>query len=107
MKTKTIKQIGYLIKGETRVALWGGGTGYLDFNESIILLEDFSKESLLGCINDNGFGVRGFEYAEINIYDIYEGGFNEFNRTIFVENKEHLKYACKGIKKKNTTFINS
>jgi hypothetical protein len=107
MKTKTIAQLGYLIKGHTMVTLWGGDIGYLGFSESIILLEDFSKESLLGCINDNGFGVQGFNNAEIDIYDIYEGGLTEFNRRITVEHREHLKFACKGIKKKNTTFIHN
>jgi hypothetical protein len=107
MKTKTITQLGYLIKGHTMVTLWGGDTGYIGFRENIILLEDFSKESLLGCINDNGFGVQSFNNAEINIYDIYEGGLTEFNRTIMVEYPEHLKFACKGIKKKSNTFVKS
>ena len=107
MKTKTIKQIGYLIKGHANVTLWGGDKGYIGFSQSIILLEDFSKENLLGCINDNGFGVQSFDNAEIDIHDVYEGGLNEFNRTIMVEYSEHLKFACKGIKKKIGIFINN
>ena len=98
MKTVTLKQVGYLVGGESVINLWGGGSGSIQMDSTFIPLGKMNKSNLLGCINDGGFGCESIDSADIYVYDKYEGGHKIFNRIIYVDHKNHLKQALRGIK---------
>jgi len=89
MKTKTVKQIGIVVEGYVQVSLWGGGEGGLDMKPQFLPIEKATKDNILRSVNDGGFGVQSIDAAEIEIYDKYEGGLLEYNRTISVSNPIH------------------
>lgn len=95
----TLKQIGYTIRGASLINLWGSGQGEMSMDSSFISLDIFSKTALLKCINDGQFGCESLESAEVDIYDTFDNGYKEFNRTIQVSGS--LRYRqdlfCRGV----------
>lgn len=76
MRTITLKQKGYRVKGETELNLWGGGTGSVVMQPTDI--EELTTENVIRSINDNGFGCESFAGAEVDIYVLYERGVEEY-----------------------------
>ena len=85
MKEVTLKQVGYVVTGESTLNLWGGGQGSISIKPEKV--KRVSKEIILACVNDNGFGCESIDSAEIDIYDLYESGYQEFNRTIYADSQ--------------------
>lgn len=98
MKTKTLKQIGYTVGGFATITTWDDRSGTIEMTRSFIPLGRMTKTKLLNSVNDGGFGAKSIDRAEINIYDQYEIGFREYNRTINVKHPIHTRlFGKKGI----------
>ena len=67
-----LNQIGYVVKGEALLNLWGGGQGTVPVNPTFI--EELTTENVLKAINDNGFGCESFAGADVDICIAYERG---------------------------------
>lgn len=96
MKTKTIKKIGYRIEGEVSFNFWGGGEGVGEMQPFEIYhpeleLEDLEKIIPQG-LNDNGFGVESFNWAKVDIYELYEYGVTEHLCETEFDNS--VKFSC-------------
>lgn len=76
MRTIELKQVGYRVKGEVELNLWGGGTGSITMQPTDI--EELTTENVIRSINDNGFGCESFAGAEVDIYILYERGVEEY-----------------------------
>ena len=76
MKTKTItvSLVGYQIDGVATVHPWGGGRGTIQMKSHFLKPEHFSKDNVLRCVNDGGFGVESIESAEISVTEVYDNG---------------------------------
>ena len=74
IKTKTVELVGYRITGEVRVNMWGGGRGRIDMEQMFLEVKHFSKDNIMRCVNDHGFGVESIYEAWICIDEIYESG---------------------------------
>lgn len=96
MKTKTLKQKGWIVAGTAVLHLWGGGTGEIQMNETFVPLGQMSKDNLMRCINDGRFGCMQILSAYVEIYDAYENGYREFNRFLNIDNPDP-KLTCRGI----------
>lgn len=93
MKTKVIKQIGYIIGGTAYLNLWGGDQGSINMEEIFIPINEFNRLSMLGAVNDNGFGVESIYSADIDIYIKYDNGSTEHDRTIMdVDSPIHTRH---------------
>ena len=75
MRTIELKQVGYRVKGEVELNLWGGGTGSTIIRPTDI--EELTTENVIRSINDNGFGCESYAGAEVDIYVLYESGVRE------------------------------
>ena len=71
-----LNQIGYVVKGEALLNLWGGGQGTVLMNPTFI--EELTTENVLKAINDNGFGCESFAGAEVSISIVYDRGVTEY-----------------------------
>ena len=71
-----LNQIGYRVKGEAELNLWGGGTGSIAMEHRDI--DELTVENVLKEINDNGFGCESYAGAEVDIYTLYERGVEEY-----------------------------
>ena len=101
-KTVTLKHVGYLITGEVEVVFWGGGTGFLQMDETKIPAESFTKSALLSAINDGKYGVEEIMSADLRILDLYQNGYVEFNRRVWVDgSKRRQIYFNRGIQRCN------
>lgn len=98
MKQVTLNQIEIKVEGEVTLKLWGGGTGTINMKPFILKGKEVTKDNILGCINDGGFGCESITNAWIDIYDLYENGYKEFNRSIFTDCKHHTNLFLRGIK---------
>jgi hypothetical protein len=75
MKQLVLNQIGYYITGEATLNLWGGGTGTINIEPTILETNNIpTKEDILkaNAINDNGYGCESIDEANISIYEVYE-----------------------------------
>mgnify|MGYP003316463622 CR=1 FL=1 len=70
-----LNQIGYVVKGEALLNLWGGGQGTIPMNPTFI--EELTTENVLKAINDNGFGCESYAGAEVSISVVYDRGVTE------------------------------
>ena len=75
-KQITLNQIGYRIKGEAILNLWGGGAGSIPMQSKDIV--ELTTENVIRSINDNGFGCESFAGAEVDIYTLYERDVEEY-----------------------------
>lgn len=88
-KTKTIEMIGYYVSGTLNVSLWGGDKGDIEIKPIVInnpnMTLETVKEIIPNGINDNGFGVESFNYAILDIFELYE-----YDVKIMVEASVHF-----------------
>jgi hypothetical protein len=84
-----LKQTGIVVKGVATLSLWGGGIGCVEIKPCFLPFKKATKDNILRCVNDNGFGCQFIERAEIDIYDQYENGYMEYNRTLFADHPVH------------------
>lgn len=81
------KLIGFAISGVATLSMWGGGTGTIEMRREFIPAKKFSKDAILGCVNDNGFGVESIDSAEICVYCVYQSEQDSqtevYDRTLF------------------------
>ena len=97
MRDVNLNQIGYRIQGVAYLNLWGSGQGSIDMQD-VDILAPITKEKLLGCINDGGFGCESIDSVELDIFDLFENGYVEFNRGIDYDNAKMIKkFAYTGI----------
>lgn len=92
MKSKIINQIGIVVGGTATLEFWGGGTGTIEMEEYFLPNGKITKDNILRCVNDNGFGCESISDAEIDIYIKYDNGSVEYNRTLsnFIEVQTEL-----------------
>lgn len=82
-KEMKVKLIGYEVSGEAVLHLWGGDKGSIEMNASIIKEDKLSKDNILRCVNDNGFGCELIERATIHVIELYEHG--AYGKTVTLE----------------------
>ena len=92
MKQKTIKQTGFIISGYSTLNCWGGGNGTVEMESYFLPFEKTTPKNILRCVNDNGFGCKSIESAQIDIYIKYDNGCIEFNRSLFIDNPVHSQF---------------
>lgn len=95
-KTKkiTVALVGYDVVGTATLNLWGGGTGEIEMDRTRLAPEHFSKDNVLRCVNDAGFGCQSIERAEITVRERYDNcGFgkeitfeadSDYSRSLFL-----------------------
>ena len=82
MKEKTIKQVGIVIGGQSVLIDWDGSVmGSIEMEKYTLLNEFITKDNILRCVNDNGFGCKEISEADIDIYIKYDNGSMEFERS--------------------------
>ncbi len=91
LRTKEIKQIGFIINGTAFVNFWGGGSGSVGMNTNFLPNELMSKDNMLRCVNDGGFGVESIYGAEINVSIKYDNGSIEMAHFFETESHVHPK----------------
>lgn len=80
VRTITLRQIGYTIKGEATLNLWGGGEGVIPMKP--VVIPELDTGRVLGAINDNGFGCESFDGAKVDIYRTYERGVEIYLKSV-------------------------
>jgi len=95
MEKVELKHVGYKVEGKAKISLWGGGQGSVNMTKEYIHGQ-ITKDALLKCINDGGFGCVCIESAELVISDLYEKNFAVFNRNIAVD-KRRCEFGLNGI----------
>jgi hypothetical protein len=91
-KTKTITQVGIVVSGETLINMWGGGTGEITMRKTFIPNDKITKDNILRCVNDGGFGCESIKRAFVEIYIKYDNGSMEFEREFLVDHPLHTKH---------------
>lgn len=94
-KTITLKKTGYQIEGTAHLKLWGGGESDIDMYSRQIKGR-LTKQKLLDCINDSGFGCEQIISANLRIYELYENGYTLFLDNITI-NSKHCEQGSRGI----------
>jgi len=89
IRAKTIKQIGFIIGGTAFVNFWGGGSGSVEMDTNFLPNELMSKNNMLRCVNDGGFGVESIYGAEIYVSVKYDNGSTEMAHFFETESKIH------------------
>lgn len=85
-KTITVELEGHVVSGTAYVTLWGGDKASLKMSEIYIPINtDITKNTIISCINDNRFGVKDFESADITIYEIWSNGTFTFRTEFSVD----------------------
>jgi len=95
MKKAELNHVGYKIEGKAKVNLYGGGQCVVHMTKEYIHGQ-ITKDALLKCINDGGFGCVCIESAELVVSDLYEKNFAVFNRNIAAD-KRRCKFGLNGI----------
>lgn len=90
-KTKTVHLTGIEIRGEAVLNLWGGGQGSIEIEPYFLPLQHATKDNILRCVNDNGFGCESIEQADIDIYSVYSDRATSFERTLVANSPVHKK----------------
>ena len=96
MKVVTLKQTGWHVTGEAVISLWGGGQGTITITPTFVPLGKMTKDNLHRCINDGRFGCRGIDQAVMEVSTQFEGGYREYDRTIYVDSP-NPQLVCRGI----------
>ena len=89
IRTKEIKQIGFLISGTAFVNFWGGDSGSVQMDTNFLPNELMSKDNMLRCVNDGEFGVKSIYGAEIYVAVKYDNGSVEGVHYFETESKIH------------------
>lgn len=97
MKSKTLEQKGYYVEGSVELLLWGDDKGSISFTPFKILKELDIKDVIM-TIDDGGFGCQKLLEAEVDIYELYEGGYKEYveTRAITLEELDKYNYINNG-----------
>jgi hypothetical protein len=96
-KEVTLKLVGYEVRGEATMNMWGGGKGTVEMKpQQIMQTNRPSKKQITGKLNDGGFGCESIDSATVDLYAIYESGHMEYLDS-FVFDKEDCKNAFRGI----------
>ena len=88
-KTVTLEQTGWKVEGLALINLWGGGQGEIPIKPSTIPLGKLTKESLHRAINDGGFGCESIQSATLYVGEIYQGGYVQNWRRVYIDNPRH------------------
>ena len=86
VRTITLRQIGYTIRGEATLNLWGGGEGVIPMKP--VIIPELETGRVLGAINDNGFGCESFAGARVDIYRTYERGVEVYLKSVEFTQKD-------------------
>lgn len=86
-----ITQTGIIVSGVATLSLWGGGSGTINMEPYFLPNEHISKDNILRCVNDGGFGCESIDSAEIDIWVKYDNGSKEIERTLFADSPIHTK----------------
>jgi len=78
------------ISGTATLNLWGGGSGTIEMERYRLPINKATKDNILRCVNDNGFGCENIQSAEIDITANYDGK-RIYMRTIYVDSPVHQK----------------
>lgn len=92
MRTKTIKQTGFVISGTAGIKLWDGSVGFISMEEYFLPYHKATPKNILRCVNDNGFGCESIKEAEIDIYIKYDNGSAEYDRTLCTDHPIHAQH---------------
>ena len=93
-KTVTLKHKGFYFQGVALLNHWGGGQGKVNMDSWQGESDD--REEVLKGVNDGQFGCESIESAEVDVYDVYDGGYREFKKTIHFKSDD-LEGATRGI----------
>ena len=85
-----LKLTGITVSGTATLNLWGGGSGTIEMQPYTLPIDKATKDNILRCVNDNGFGCESIGSAEIDIQYNYEGT-KKYERTLFVSHPIHSK----------------
>ncbi len=78
-----------MVGGTSTCQLWGGGEGEIEMNRTFVALGQMTKGRLHSCVNDAGFGCQHILSARVDVWNAFENGYEEFNRSIDIANPEH------------------
>ena len=92
MRTKTIKQTGFVVGGVAQLKLWDGSVGYISVEDCFLPYDKATPKNILRCVNDNKFGCEYIKSAEIYIFISYDNGSVEYDRTIYVDHPIHTQH---------------
>lgn len=102
-RTVTLKQVGWVLYGTVDVCFWGGGRGRLSQRETQIPLGSLTRDNLIRCINDGGFGVECIVDARVEVDVLYEGGYREYRGSLTVRRPDP-RLIYRGIPLQDRTF---
>lgn len=94
MKSITLNQEGWIVKGIAEIEYWGGGRGYVNMDTTFIPLGHLNKGTLLNCINDGQFGCQRIISAQVQVYESY-GSTTVYRTMIEVDHPRHTKHFGK------------
>jgi len=70
---------GYKVSGDAVLNLWGGGQGEIRMQAQLLPAKHLSKDNVLRCVNDNGFGCESIDSAHVRVTEVWRredgGGF--------------------------------
>jgi hypothetical protein len=93
-KTVELKRIGYRCKGTAVINMWGGGQGEITMDEWDT--EKGDRDSIAKGVNDGQFGCESIESARVEVHDLYENCYTEWDCDIDFTAKE-IQDSKKGI----------
>jgi len=96
VKKITLKQIGYYIAGYVIANMWGGGEGEIQM-DSFAIKGKITKDKIVKSLNDGQFGVVSLKSADISIYNLFEHDYKEYNRELFITERNCKKVYKLGI----------
>lgn len=80
----TLNHIGFIVRGKTKVSMWGGRIAFVSMDEVILSLGKVTENLLMEYINDGGFGVEKILGAVVDVYYQYEQGHDIYMETKIV-----------------------
>lgn len=90
-KTKTITQVDIIVSGEALINMWGGRQSEITMDKTFIPNDKISKDNILRCVNDGGFGCESIQRAFVEISIRYDNMSTEFDREFIVDHPLHTK----------------
>lgn len=73
-KTETTKLVAVKVTGQAFLHMWGGGDGDIEMKPVYLKPEKATKDNILRCVNDNGFGVESIYEACLLLEAVYDNG---------------------------------
>ena len=90
MKTTIELKLNYIeISGQALLNLWGGGQGVIEMKTIKLKPEKATKNNILRCVNDNGFGCESIQSASIDITSVYGNGHCEYIGALEIDHPIH------------------